>query len=160
MLLAWAQGKGNKVIRRRCGQKNAAQFVAQHRPGMALIAMVFGPHAHDTQIARPSIFIFYFNGLQRFSKLATSLVRNLDRVSHLGQHQGLFRIDVDGGKFQACVFLPVLPRGLLYAGLRPVMQASGVEGQHPRGARTGLAREGEFPTVHKKDFIVIDVPMI
>jgi hypothetical protein len=28
---------------------------------MRLIAMVFGPHAPDTQTSKPSIFSFYFN---------------------------------------------------------------------------------------------------
>jgi hypothetical protein len=67
-----AKGKGNKVIRRRCGQKNAEHFVEQWRPGMRLIAMVFGPSAPDTQTASLSIFSFHFNSLQGFSKLATS----------------------------------------------------------------------------------------
>src|SRR5713226_6073654 len=37
-LLAWAQGKGYRGRRRRCGQKNAGQVVAPCRPGMRLSA--------------------------------------------------------------------------------------------------------------------------
>src|SRR5882724_1254201 len=49
MLLAWAQGQGHRGIRRRCGQKKVEYVVAQCRPGMRLIAMVFGPPTPDTQ---------------------------------------------------------------------------------------------------------------
>ena len=74
LLLVWAKVEGKRVIRRRCTRKNAAPFVAQRRPGMRLLAMVFGPHAPDTQTARPPIFSCYFNGLQRCPKLATSSI--------------------------------------------------------------------------------------
>src|SRR5438132_3907661 len=53
---------------------NAAPFVAQRRPGMRLLAMVFGPHAPDTQTARSPIFACDFNGLQRCPKLVTSSI--------------------------------------------------------------------------------------
>src|SRR5712692_8204625 len=72
MLLAWVKGKGNRVIRRRCDQKNAEHVVVQRRPGMRLITMVGSLHAPETPTARSSIFSCYFNGLQRFPKLATS----------------------------------------------------------------------------------------
>src|SRR6266404_8868070 len=81
MLLAWAKGKDNRVRRRRCGQKKAEHFVAQRWSGIRVIAMVLGPHAPDTQTSKLSIFSFYFNGLQRFTKLATSSYIALPQVS-------------------------------------------------------------------------------
>ena len=75
MLLVWAKVEGKRVIRRQCARKKAAHFMAQRRPGMRLITMVFGPYAPNTQTSWPSIFSFYFNGLQRFPKLATSSIQ-------------------------------------------------------------------------------------
>src|SRR5215831_15794321 len=52
LLLVWAKVEGKRVIRRRCTRKHAAPCMAQRRLGMRLLAMVFGPHAPDTQTAR------------------------------------------------------------------------------------------------------------
>src|SRR5713101_2906800 len=80
MRLARAMGAGHRVIRRRYGQKNARGVVAQCRPAMPLIARVFGPYAPARQTASLSIFSLFFNGLQRFTKLATSSIQNVSVV--------------------------------------------------------------------------------
>jgi hypothetical protein len=49
-----------------------AHFVVQYQLGMRLIAIVVARMLPDIQTSRPPIFSFYFNGWQRFPKLATS----------------------------------------------------------------------------------------
>ena len=53
-------------------QKNAGPCGAQRRPGMRLSVMMFDPHVPDTPTAILSTFSFYFNDIERFTKLATS----------------------------------------------------------------------------------------
>ena len=55
--------EGYSGIRRRCGQKKAEHVMAQGRPGVRLIAMVFSLHTLDTQAASLPVFSFYFYDL-------------------------------------------------------------------------------------------------
>src|SRR6266852_958535 len=41
--------EGNRIIRRRCGQKNTWECVAARGPGMRLSAISFGPHMPEGQ---------------------------------------------------------------------------------------------------------------
>src|SRR5262249_18745055 len=50
---------------------NVAPVVAQRRPGMRRLAMVWGSHTPETQTPRPSLLPCDFKGLQRCPQLAT-----------------------------------------------------------------------------------------
>jgi len=71
-LLALAKVYGNSVIRERCGQKNAWDFVAERGTGMRVIAAFFGLCVPYELIFLILVFSNYFKRLDRFTKLATS----------------------------------------------------------------------------------------
>src|SRR5215831_4304281 len=61
---------------------NAAPVVAYRRPGLRWLARVCGPHAPETQTARPPMFACDFNGLQRCPTLATSSLIGEPHCAH------------------------------------------------------------------------------
>src|SRR5437016_6870899 len=71
LLLVWTQGKGHRVIRRGCGQQQAAHVVAHRRSRRRLSARVCGPARPETPTLSPSMFSFSCHGVPRWPNLAT-----------------------------------------------------------------------------------------
>jgi len=80
-LLASAKVEGNRVIRRRCGQKNAWEFVAEHGPGMRLIIIFFGPYAPDVQTSQLSVFSILLQEVKEIRKTRNQFTEHCCRYS-------------------------------------------------------------------------------